>query len=108
MFMEGDFVSYNKLSRIRWAGQTLDVYAIEIRRPAGLSGFAGEGLETVGFPEDVSVALQQLPNVADTDVDKLMSQARVLTVNQATDFGAAVVKEKAGVEWLRPSAGGGT
>ena len=69
-FTEGVFVSYNKLSRIRWAGQTVDVYANKSRRLAGLSSFAGEGLETAvrlafvnGFLDDVSVALQQLPNV---------------------------------------------
>ena len=92
-FTEGVFVSYNKLSSICWAGQTVDVYANEIRRLAGLSGFAGEGQETAvrlafmnGFPEDVSVVLQQLPNIAGMDMDKLISKARVLTVNLATGF----------------------
>ena len=85
---ESVFVSYNKLFRICWAGQTLDVYANEVRLLACLSGFAGEGLEIVvklafvnGFQEDVSVALQQLPNVAGTDMDELISKARVLTAN---------------------------
>ena len=103
-------MSYNKLSIIRGAGKTVDVYTNEIRKLAGLSGFAGEELETViwlafvnGFPEDVSVALQQLPNVTGTDMDKLISKAWILT-----GFGAAVVKEKAGEEWLRPSTDGGT
>ena len=75
-------MSYNKLSRICWAGKTIDVYVNEIRRLAGLSSFAGKGLETAvklafvnGFPEDVSVALLQLPNVAGTDMDKLISKA---------------------------------
>ncbi len=45
-FTEGVFVSYNKLSSNDWVGQTVDVYANEIRRLADLSGFAGEGLET--------------------------------------------------------------
>ena len=53
-------MSYNKLSRIRWAGQTVDVYANEITRLMSLSSFVGEGLETAvklalvnRFPEDV-------------------------------------------------------
>ena len=78
-FTEGVFVSYNKLFRIRWAGQTVDYYANEIRRLAGLSGFASEGLETAvrlafvnGFPEIISVALQQLPNATGMDMDKLI------------------------------------
>ena len=96
-FTEGVFVSYN---RIRWAGQTVDVDANEIRRLAGLSSFAREGLETAvrlafvnGFPGDVSVALQQLLNVAGTDMDEIISKARVLTAYRATGFGAAGVKE---------------
>ena len=111
-FTEGVFVSYN---RIHWAGQTVNVDANEIRRLASLSGFAGEGLETAvklafvnGFPEDVSVALQQLLNVVGTDMDEIISKARVLTTNRATGFEAAVIKEKVGEEWLRPSAGGRT
>ena len=104
-FTGGVFVSYNKLSIIRWAGQTVDVYANEIRKLAGLSGFAEEGLETAvkmafvnGFPEDVSVALQQIPNVMGTDMNELISKGRVLTANRATGFGAVVVKEKVGEE----------
>ena len=38
-FMEGVFGSYNKLSKIRWTGQTVDVYANEIRKLTGLSSF---------------------------------------------------------------------
>ena len=113
-FTGGVVVSDNKLSRIYWTGQTVDVYVNEIRRLAGLSSFAGEGLETAvklafvnGFPEDVSVALQQLPNVTGTNMDELISKVRVLTANRATILGAAVVKENAGEEWLHPSAGGG-
>ena len=112
--MEGVFMSYNKLSRIHWARQTVDVYANEIRRLVGLSGFAAEGLETAiklafvnRFPEDMSVALQQLPNVAGTDMDKLISKARVLTANRATGFEAVGVKKKVGEEWLCLFAGGG-
>ena len=108
-------MSYNKLSRISWAGQTVDVNANEMRRLASLSDFAGEGLESAvslafanGFPENVSVALQQLPNVAGTDMDKLISKVQVLSVNQATGFWGAAVKEKAVEEWLRQSAGRGT
>ena len=41
-------------------------------------------------------------------MNELISKARVPTANRATGFGAAVVKEKAGKEWLRLSAGGGT
>ena len=108
-FTEGIFVSYNKLSRICWAGHTVGVSVNAIRRLAGLSGFAGEGLETAvklafvnGCPEDASVALQQLPNVGSTDMDELISKARVLIANRATGFGAAVVKQKTGDAWLHP------
>ena len=79
-----------------------------------MSSFAGEGLETAvklafvnGFPEDVSVALQQLPNVPGTVIDELISKVQVLTVNRATGFGAVAVKEKAGEEWQCPFGGSG-
>ena len=41
-------------------------------------------------------------------MDELISKARILMVNRATGSGTAVAKKKAGEEWLRPSAGGGT
>ena len=63
------FLSNNKLSKICWARQTIDVYANEIRRLAGLSDFTVKLAFVNGFREDMSVVLQQLPNVPGTDMD---------------------------------------
>lgn len=44
-FMEGEFMSYVWLEKIRWSGEQIDVFANEIRRLVGLAGYTGEGLE---------------------------------------------------------------
>ena len=69
-FMDGDFPVYAKLGKIRWANEDVDVYASNIQRLAELAGFEGSGQDQIvkltfvnGFPESISVALQQLPNV---------------------------------------------
>ena len=36
VFSEDSFEAYNKLRRVAWTGELVDVYAAEIRRPAGL------------------------------------------------------------------------
>ena len=39
VFTDGPFVAYRKLTSMRWNGDSVDVYANEIRRLAGLAGF---------------------------------------------------------------------
>ena len=38
-FTDGPFAAYAKLNCYRWSGESIDVYASEIRRLAGLCGF---------------------------------------------------------------------
>ena len=40
-FTDGPFVAFGKMTHMKWAGEPVDVYANEIRRLAGLSGFSG-------------------------------------------------------------------
>lgn len=58
-FSEGPFVAHGKLIQIRWTAESVDVYAINIRRLAGLAGFVGRRLDQIakltfvnGFPEN--------------------------------------------------------
>lgn len=84
-FTDGAFVAYAKLVKVKWTGQPVDVYANDIRRLAGLAGFAGVGLENVvrmtfvnGLPDTVSIALQQVSGVLTKPVSELITVARVL------------------------------
>ena len=84
-FTEGLFEAYEKLKRFKWTGESVDVYANTIKRLAGLAGYVGIGLDhtaklafVTGFPDDVSVALQQLPHIERMDVSKLLPTAWLL------------------------------
>ena len=84
-FTEGPFESYEKLKRFKLTGESVDVYANTIKRLAGLAGYVGIGLDhtskhafITGFPDDVSVALQQLPHIERMDVSKLLPTAWLL------------------------------
>ena len=63
-FPEGSFEAYNKPRKITWTGEPVDVYAVEIRRRAGLVGHTGCKLENTvkmtmsGFPDHISIKLQ--------------------------------------------------
>ena len=94
-FTEGAFSSYSRLGSLKWVGEQVDVYANEIRRLAGLSGFKGEGLERIikltfvnGFPDHISVALQQVPNVETMEMSELVTNARVLTMKKTQNLTA--------------------
>ena len=83
-FTEGPFEAYEKLKRFKWTGESVNVYANTIKRLAGLAGYVGIGLDqtaklafVTGFPDDVSVALQQLPHIERMDVSKPLLTARL-------------------------------
>ena len=66
-FSDRPFISYAKLANLKWNGESVDVYATEIRRLVGLSGIGGTGANVLiklafvhGFPESMSVELQQV------------------------------------------------
>ena len=84
-FAEGPFEAYEKLKRFKWTEELVDVYANTIKRLAGLAGHVGKGLEhkaklafVTGFPDDISVALQQLPHIKRMDISKLLPTAWLL------------------------------
>ena len=88
-FTEGPFIAYSRLTNLRWAGEPVDVFATEVRRLAGLSGLVGVGLETVvrlafirGFPDHISIELQQIENITRLAMTEILARARILAGNK--------------------------
>ena len=93
-FAEGPFEAFNKLKENRWTGESVDVYANEIRRLVELSGIREHATSYVvkmtfvtGFPEEISKRLQQVPGVETLDVSELLKTAKILVSTQPTEPG---------------------
>ena len=78
-FTDDVFAVYRKVTMIRWAGKRVDVYANEIRQLVGLERLTKLTFIT-GFPDTVSIGLQQVPNIEALTMEDLISRARVLTM----------------------------
>ena len=94
-FTEGSFVAFGKLRDMKWSGEQVDVFANDIRKLAGLAGLEGEGLERVvkltfvnGFSDNISIRLQQLPDIETIDMSALVTAARVLVPAKDRDLAA--------------------
>lgn len=91
VFSDGPMVAYGKLVTTKWTGESVDVYANEIRRLAGLAGFEGAGLERIvklafiqGFPHNVSMQLQQVDKAMTVlTVSDLLTRARILIAGRS-------------------------
>ena len=64
-FSESAFEAYNKLRKVTWTGEPVDVYAAEIKQLAGLVEYTGQSLKKTvkmafmsGFPDRISMELQ--------------------------------------------------
>ena len=97
-FTDGPFTAYGKLCRLRWSGEQVDVYATEIRRLAGLSGFKGADLERIvkltfvnGFPDHISMELQQVEDIVSLSMSEVLTRARILAANRDVKVAAASV-----------------
>ena len=98
-FTDGEFVAYGKLGKIRWTGEQVDVFANEIRRLAGMAGFTGAALDRIvrltfvnGFPDSISVAMQQIPDIGTMPMSTLIPRARILATRQVSEVAAVAVK----------------
>ena len=98
-FTDGAFTAFGKLTQSKWTGEQVDVYANEIRRLAGLAGFEGVGLEKIvkltfvnGFPDGISVALQQVPDILTVSMSDAISRARILTAKMSSGVAAVTVQ----------------
>ena len=97
-FSDDPFTAYGKLIQSKWTGEPVDVFANEIRRLAGLAKFSGEGLENIvkltfinGFPDNIGVALQQMPNVIKLEMNDIVTNARILATKSSQASGIAAV-----------------
>lgn len=95
-FTDDAFTAHRKLCGKKWCGESVDVFANEIRKLAGLSNFDENGVENItrlvfvnGFPEEIRVALQRIPNVKKMSIGDLITQARILTANISNSVVAA-------------------
>ena len=99
-FLEGAFEAYNKLRKVTWTRELVDMYAAEIRRLAGLVGYTGQSLEKTvkmafvsGFPNHISMELQWLTRIKNMEVEEVLRYARVL-VKQTGELGAFATSTK--------------
>lgn len=86
--LECIFDENNKLRRVNWTGESMDVYAAEINCIAGLAGYTGCSLEKIiklpvvsGLPDRISMELQRLTRIETMEVE-ILSHARVLAKSQ--------------------------
>ena len=97
-YTDSPFIAYGKLMKMRWNGESVDVFANEIRRLVGLAGINGDAAETVmtlafvnGFPEDICVELQQIQGVRNMKVSEMISRARIIVGAKSESVAAVAV-----------------
>ena len=103
-FTDGPFETYGKLVHMKWAGEPVDVYANEVRKLAGLAGFSGEGLDRIvkltfvnGFPDNISMELQQMANILTVSMSEILVRARILAPGKTLTVTATAIKVKEGL-----------
>ena len=98
-YSDSEFVAFSKLKNLKWAGEQVDVYANEIRRLARGCALKGEALEQLvkltfitGFPDSISVELQQIQGIENMKVSDVIGRARILAASsgRASSFGNIV------------------
>lgn len=97
-YTDSPFTAYAKLMKLRWNGESVDVFANEIRRLVGLAGIAGNAAETLmtlafvnGFPEDISIELQQIQGVHAMKVSQIIGRARIIVGAKSESVAAVSV-----------------
>ena len=87
-YSDSQSVSFCKLKAAKWTGEPVEVFANNLRRMARGCGLEKEGLEQVvklafitGFPDSISVELQQIEGVDSMVVSQLINRARILATS---------------------------
>ena len=87
-YSDSQSVSFCKLKAAQWTGEPVEVFANNLRRMARGCGLEKEGLEQVvklafinGFPDSISVELQQVEGVDSMVVSQLINRARILATS---------------------------
>lgn len=104
-YSDSEFVSFNKLKALKWTGEPVEVYANNLRKLAKGAGLEKEGLEqavklafVTGFPDSISLELQQIEGVEKMTVTNILGRARILAAsggkNSFNNIAAAVAKKR--------------
>lgn len=114
VYADGVYVAYAKVVGLKWSGESVDVFANEIRRLAGLAGFTKEGLKCMirlafvtGFPDNISAELQQCGE--EVELSDLISKARILCGSKSSVSSVGAVAKTSGSDTskgARPKFGG--
>ena len=106
-YSDSEFVAFSKLKNLKWTGEQVDVYANDIRKLARGCGLKGKALEQLvkltfitGFPDSISVELQQIHGVENMTVSDVIGRARILAASsgRASSFGNIVAVASRRVE----------
>ena len=106
-YSDSEFVAFSKLKNLKWTGEQVDVYANDIRKLARGCGLKGKALEQLvkltfitGFPDSISVELQQIHGVENMTVSDVIGRARILAASsgRASNFGNIVAVASRRVE----------
>ena len=105
-YSDSEFVSFSTLKSMQGTGEPVEVYANNIWKLARGAGLKGEGYEQVvkltfitGFPDSISVELQQIQNIEKMTVSDVLGRARILAASsgraKSSNVSAAVVNKGA-------------
>jgi len=88
-FSDSAFTAFSKLKALEWRGESVDIFATNLRRLARESGFTEPAIDDIvrlafitGVPHNVSMELQQLQDVESLPVADILSRARVLMASK--------------------------
>lgn len=86
---------------MKWTGEQVGDYASEIRRLAALAGVSGGAMERMvrlafvtGFPDDISISLQQLPSICTMLVSELIERIHAMGQNDRRGVVCTVTETK--------------
>lgn len=89
VFGDGAFRSFGKLVTLRYQGDSVEVYAHQLKTFARLVGLTGDAQNIVvkyafirGFPESVGINLQQIPDIKNVPLQVVIERARILMENK--------------------------
>ena len=89
-YSDSEFVAFSKLKNVKWTGEQVDVFANDIRKLARGCGLKGKALEQLvkltfitGFPDSISVELQQIQGIENMTVSDVIGRARILAASSS-------------------------
>ena len=97
VYTDGPFAANAKFINLKWTGEPVDSFANEIRRLVGLCDIYSDGSKKLiklafvhGFPDSISVELQQLSGIDKMAMGDLIAKAKIFTSTRSTGSASAV------------------